>query len=103
MAEQKLPGYQLSKLSGHKDKIFKNETQWNSFLKRSKIKTDRHHRIATEGALIGSIIHHGFDPDLAIISDDAGQFNVFLHGLCWVHAERTIQKLVGYSDHQNKN
>lgn len=102
MAGQKLPGYQLSKLSGHKNKIFKNETQWNNFLKRYKIKTNRHNRIATEGALIGSIIHHGFNPELAIISDDAGQFNVFLHGLCWVHAERTIQKLVGYSDHQNK-
>ena len=30
--------------------------------------------------------------------DDAGQFNVFLHGLCWVHAERLIHKLVGYTE-----
>jgi hypothetical protein len=102
MAEQKLPAFQLSKLICHKDKIFKNETRWDNFLKRQKIKTDRHVRIATEGTLIGSITHHGFNPDLAIISDDAGQFKVFLHGLCWVHAERTIQKLVGYSDKQNK-
>jgi hypothetical protein len=102
MAEQKLPGYQLSKLSCHKDKIFKNETRWNNFLKRQKIKTERHNRIATEGALIGSITHHGFNPDLAIISDDAGQFKVFLHGLCWVHAERAIQKLIGYNDRQNQ-
>lgn len=102
MAEQKLPKYQLTKLSCIKDKIYKNETQWNNFLKRQRIKTDRHIRIATEGALIGSITHNGFNPDLAIISDDAGQFKVFLHGLCWVHAERSIQKLVGYSDHQNK-
>ena len=102
MAEQKLPKFQLSKLFCYKGKIFKNETRWNNFLKRQKIKTNRHTRIATEGALIGSITHNGFNPDLAIISDDAGQFKVFLHGLCWVHAERTIQKLVGYSDHQNK-
>lgn len=102
MAEQKLPGYQLSKLSCHKDKIFKNETRWNNFLKRQKIKTERHNRIATEGALMGSITHHGFNPDLAIISDDAGQFKVFLHGLCWVHAERAIQKLIGYNDRQNQ-
>src|SRR5210317_440265 len=102
MAEQKLPEYQLSKLSCHKNKIFKNETRWTNFLKRQKIKLERHKRIATEGALIGSITHHGFNPELAIISDDAGQFKVFLHGLCWVHAERTIQKLVGYSNHQNK-
>ena len=41
-------------------------------------------------------------PELAIISDDAGQFKVFLHGLCWVHAERTIQKIIGFNDHQNR-
>jgi len=102
MAEQKLPKYQLSKLSCLKNKIFKNEIRWNNFLKRQKIKTKHHHRIATEGALIGSITHHGFNPDLAIISDDAGQFKVFVHGLCWVHAERNIQKLVGYNDRQNQ-
>ena len=102
MAEQKLPKYQLAKLACIKGKIFKNEIRWNNFLKRQKIKAEHPHRIATEGALIGSITHHGFNPDLAIISDDAGQFKVFLHGLCWVHAERTIQKLVGYSNHQNK-
>ena len=51
---------------------------------------------------MGSITHHGFNPDLAIISDDAGQFKVFLHGLCWVHAERAIQKLIGYNDRQNQ-
>jgi len=50
-------------------------------------------RVITEGALIGSIIEHGFNKDIAIISDDAGQFNVFIHGLCWIHAERNIQKV----------
>jgi Transposase IS66 family len=102
MAEQKLPKYQLSKLSCQKNKIFKDETRWNNFLKRQKITAERHKRIATEGALIGSITHHGFNPDLAIISDDAGQFKVFLHGLCWIHAERTIQKIIGFTDHQNE-
>jgi hypothetical protein len=28
-----------------------------------------------------------------IVSDDAGQFNVGRHALCWVHAERLIHKL----------
>ena len=32
--------------------------------------------------------------DLAIVSDDAGQFNVLIHGLCWVHTERLIHKLL---------
>jgi hypothetical protein len=102
MAQQKLPESQLDKLCFYKSKIFKNETRWNNFLKRHNIKLDRHKRIATEGALIGSITYHGFNPELAIISDDAGQFKVFLHGLCWVHTERTIQKIIGFNDHQNQ-
>ena len=28
------------------------------------------------------------------MSDDAGQFNVLIHGLCWVHTERLIHKLL---------
>lgn len=28
-----------------------------------------------------------------IVSDDAGQFNVGTHALCWVHAERLVHKL----------
>lgn len=54
----------------------------------------RHVRIATEGALIGSLIEHGFPEDLVIVSDDAGQFDVLLHALCWVHAERLFQRLL---------
>jgi len=37
---------------------------------------------------------------MVIISDDAGQFNIFLHALCWIHAERTINKLVGFNEQQ---
>ncbi|WP_234843421.1 IS66 family transposase [Sinorhizobium meliloti] len=29
-----------------------------------------------------------------IVSDDAGQFRVGNHALCWVHAERSLQKLM---------
>jgi hypothetical protein len=55
-------------------------------------------RIATEGALWGSIIHHGFLGNAVILSDDAGQFNVGDHALCWVHAERLIHKLDTFTD-----
>ena len=34
------------------------------------------------------------------MSDDAGQFNILLHALCWVHAERTIHKIVPFTDDQ---
>jgi hypothetical protein len=29
-----------------------------------------------------------------IVSDDAGQFRVGAHALCWIHAERLVHKLV---------
>jgi hypothetical protein len=29
-----------------------------------------------------------------LVSDDAGQFDLFVHGLCWVHAERPLSHLV---------
>src|SRR6266849_2036255 len=42
--------------------------------------------IASEGALWGAIRHQGLLPDTVIVSDDAGQFRVGVHALCWVHA-----------------
>ena len=102
MAANRLPKYQLEKLSPNADKIVANKRQWLAFLKSCGIATKNHVRIAMEGGLVGSIVHHGFNKDLVIISDDAGQFNVFLHGLCWVHAERSIHKLIGYTDKTNK-
>jgi hypothetical protein len=56
--------------------------------------------IATEGALWGSIKAHGFLPNTVIVSDDAGQFHVGEHGLCWVHAERLVHKLDTFTDAQ---
>ena len=56
--------------------------------------------IATEGALWGSVKAHGLLADTVIVSDDAGQFNVGPHGLCWVHAERLVHKLDTFTDAQ---
>ena len=57
-------------------------------------------QIATEGALWGSIQSHDFLRDTVIVSDDAGQFAVGLHALCWIHAERLVHKLDTFTDHQ---
>lgn len=40
------------------------------------------------------MILHGIAPELVILSDGAGQFNILLHALCWVHAERSLAELV---------
>jgi hypothetical protein len=33
-----------------------------------------------------------------VLSDDAGQFNVGRHALCWIHAERLVHKLDTFTD-----
>jgi hypothetical protein len=55
-------------------------------------------RVATEGALWGSVQSHKFLCDAVVLSDDAGQFNVGQHALCWVHAERLVHKLDTFTD-----
>ena len=55
-------------------------------------------RVASEGALWGSVQSHGFLCGAVVLSDDAGQFNVGQHALCWVHAERLVHKLDTFTD-----
>jgi len=47
---------------------------------------------------MGSVQSHEFLRDAVILSDDAGQFNVGQHALCWVHAERLVHKLNTFTD-----
>jgi len=56
--------------------------------------------IASEAALWGAIHHHGLLQGTVIVSDDAGQFRVGAHALCWVHAERLVHKLIPANDKQ---
>ena len=48
----------------------------------------------------GSIHAHEFLRDTVIVSDDAGQFAVGQHALCWVHAERLVHKLDTFTERQ---
>jgi Transposase IS66 family len=57
-------------------------------------------QIATEAAQWGSIHAHGFLRNAVLLSDDAGQFAVGRHALCWVHAERLVHKLDTFTDLQ---
>lgn len=51
-------------------------------------------RVVAEAGIWGSIRHHGLLGNAVIVSDDAGQFRVGDHALCWVHGERLLQKLM---------
>ncbi len=103
MQEHKLPQKPLNAIIDNMGKIFANDSQWHDFLAENAIVKDRHVRIATEGVLIGSIIEHGISKHLVVVSDDAGQFNVLLHALCWIHANRAIDKIIPYTDQATKD
>ena len=102
MRVQKLPKGTLALLAGHEHKALDSVQQWLATLKGLGITKPRHVRIATEGALLGCVLEHDSMRDLVIVSDDAGQFDVLRHALCWIHAERVFVKLVGFNDAQRE-
>jgi hypothetical protein len=106
MRARHLAGPLIARLAADGGKRFADAAAWTAHLERLgltglKVAPDPV-RVATEGALWGSIVDHGLLGDAVILSDDAGQFNVGRHALCWVHAERLIHKLDTFSDRQRR-
>jgi hypothetical protein len=48
------------------------------------------------------VLHHGLSEHLVIVSDNAGQFNILLHALCWIHTERLIYKMLPLNETHRK-
>jgi len=97
MKRQRMPNEQLKLFM--QDRTFPDDASWDQYLAELGLK-ERCRRIATEGVLVATLVVHNSMDKLVIVSDDAGQFNVagFLNALCWVHAERTINKINSYAD-----
>jgi len=114
MRGHSLSGQVVAQLDAHPAKQFADTSAWLAHLARLGIDTlevtPDPVRVATEGALWGAVCHHGLlTPDATlgaagtvIVSDDAGQFRVGLHALCWVHAERLVHKLVPATPEQRR-
>jgi Transposase IS66 family len=102
MRERALAAHVIARLGEHPDRCFADQNAWNAHLKGLGISALKVNpdpvMIATEAALWGSVKAHGFLPNTVIVSDDAGQFNVGQHGLCWVHSERLVHKLDAFTD-----
>ena len=101
----KEPGLLLStigKFREHKTQIFSSAAAFERHLQALGLNqlnvTPDPVLIASEAVLWGAIRHQGLMPDTVIVSDDAGQFRVGAHALCWVHAERLVHKLVPCND-----
>lgn len=98
MKKQGLLPVFLDALRHHAIADFADKNAWHAHMDALGMATPRYRRIATEGALLGSLNGLHIANNIAIISDDAGQFNVLTHGLCWVHAERLVHKLLPLND-----
>jgi hypothetical protein len=77
---------------------FVDAAAWNERLQTLGITGTRLVRITTEGALLGSLIAHGVSPQLVVLSDGAGQFNLLVHAACWVHAERPLARMIPHNE-----
>ena len=102
MRGRALAGPVISQLAAQPQTHFADQAAWRAHLDRLGISalqvTPDPVQIATEGALWGSIHAHGFLRDTVVVSDDAGQFVVGRHALCWIHAERLVHKLDTFTD-----
>ena len=99
MTRQKLPKLVQEKLL-NKAHTLNEKTHWESWLDELKVIKPTHRKTATEAALLGGLFAQDIPVDLGIMSDDAGQFNVFDHALCWIHAERVINRLIPLNSNQ---
>jgi len=109
LRDRGLSGPLITGLAEAGQTYFADQAAWRAHLRRVGIAAPARpglaviqdvEQIATEGALWGSIHAHGFLRDAVVLSDDAGQFAVGRHALCWVHAERLVHKLDTFNDAQ---
>jgi len=78
------------------DRVVVGEAAWERQLTAWGIRADEPRRIVTEAALFGTLMRHELYLGQPLVSDDAGQFKIagLLHALCWLHAERSLKKLL---------
>jgi Transposase IS66 family len=107
MRSRGLAGPLIARLAETDEPRFVDQAAWQAHLNRLGIVSPAKTglaviqdpvQIATEAAQWGSIYAHGFLRDAVLLSDDAGQFAVGKHALCWVHAERLVHKLDTFTD-----
>ncbi|HZA87251.1 MAG TPA: transposase [Acidimicrobiales bacterium] len=104
MRDHNLAAPVMGQLAAHPTKQFVARPAWQAHLEDLGITrlevAPNPVKIATEGALWGSIRSHGLLDQTVIVSDDAGQFRIGRHALCWVRAERLVHQLIPFNDRQ---
>ena len=98
MTEHHLPAIIQSRLRTAAGQQVLDAAAWQTLLERLGVTAKWHVRLASEAALLGSVLAHGCNPDLVIVSDDAGQFGVLTHAQCWIHGDRRLARLNAFND-----
>jgi hypothetical protein len=100
---QPVEGAVLARLAAHPGQVFHSQMEWWQHLLQCSINIfDRPLLQLLNEAARGAIRHHGLMANTVVVSDDAGQFRVATHALCWVHAERHLEKLMPATPKQAK-
>ena len=73
-------------------------------LKKWGIDKADHQRLIVEATLWGSLVEHELYSDISFMSDGATTYKLlgFGHGLCWLHAERSLARLIPLDRRQKR-
>jgi hypothetical protein len=104
LRRQPVDGTVIARLTKLQGQVFRSDLEWLEQLARCSINIFDRPLLQTlnEAATWGALRHHGLMESTVVVSDDAGQFRVATHALCWVHAERHLEKLMPASPKQAK-
>ncbi|WP_205963890.1 transposase [Pseudoruegeria sp. SK021] len=96
MRQRKVAPRVIDRLAAQPDRSFASQMAWYAHLVALRIDVfDRSLlREISEAAVWGAVRHNGLMENTVVVSDDAGQFRIPNHALCWVHGERLLQKLM---------
>ena len=85
----------LAEMSRKSDGVWQNRAAWEQQLKKWRLSPKDAVRVS-EAALCGKLLTEAWYSRIGLVSDDAPQFKLFglIHGLCWVHGERKIDRLI---------
>ena len=102
MIEQRLAPKYIKIIEQVKGQSYESTKDFHASLERLSVRQKYAIKTITEAALLGHLIEQGMSEEMILLSDDAGQFNILVHALCWVHVERNLQKIHTYNNQQRK-
>src|SRR4051794_12298325 len=81
LVEHGVPESIVAALLAAGPRSFVDDAAWQAHLDSLELGAGQRRRV-TEAAMVGAIVARGLLSDTVIVSDDAGQFDVFQHAFC---------------------